>query len=134
MALGSVLSEYNVEVSNHVSTFPRFSPSELPRTCSSRRFSQHQCWRRACSFHVSPLLIDITYPSWELEPPASITPPRPENETPLIIIDDEPSMLRLCEELKHERSFAVDLEHHNYRSYQGFTCLIQVSVVDAHHV
>lgn len=80
------------------------------------------------------MLIDITYPSWELEPPASITPPRPENETPLIIIDDEPSMLRLCEELKHERSFAVDLEHHNYRSYQGFTCLIQVSVVDAHHV
>lgn len=80
------------------------------------------------------MLIDITYPSWELESPASITPPRPENETPLIIIDDEPSMLRLCEELKHERSFAVDLEHHNYRSYQGFTCLIQVSVVDAHHV
>ncbi len=25
------------------------------------------------------------------------------------------------------REIAIDLEHHNFRSYQGFTCLMQVS-------
>ena len=25
------------------------------------------------------------------------------------------------------KSFAVDLEHHDFRSFKGFTCLIQIS-------
>ena len=57
-----------------------------------------------------------------------ITHPRPIDETPLKIIEDEESMKELVEALKVEKSIAVDLEHHDYRSYQGFTCLIQVSL------
>jgi len=35
----------------------------------------------------------------------------------------------MAEHLKEETSqeIAIDLEHHSYRSYQGFTCLMQVS-------
>lgn len=38
----------------------------------------------------------------------------------------------LCEHLgksnrSRVREIAVDLEHHSYRSYQGFTCLMQIS-------
>lgn len=38
----------------------------------------------------------------------------------------------MAEHLKLESSneIAVDLEHHSYRSYQGFTCLMQVSTRD----
>lgn len=33
----------------------------------------------------------------------------------------------LVEKLNSSTEFAVDLEHHDYRSFQGFTCLIQIS-------
>lgn len=73
--------------------------------------------------------LDLVYPDWELEIPAEIIQPRPENETPLTIVEDETGMIALVETLKREKSIAVDLEHHDYRSYQGFTCLIQVLIL-----
>ena len=33
----------------------------------------------------------------------------------------------MMQELREESELAVDLEHHRYRSYQGFTCLVQIS-------
>lgn len=73
------------------------------------------------------LIIDLQYPEWELVKPTEIIQPRPELETPLLLVEDESSMRDLVEVLSKEHSIAVDLEHHDYRSYQGFTCLIQVS-------
>lgn len=73
--------------------------------------------------------LDIVYPDWELEMPSEIIQPRPENETPLTLIEDESGMVHLVEVLKKQKSIAVDLEHHDYRSYQGFTCLIQVLII-----
>ena len=70
-------------------------------------------------------LVDLTYPEWELQAPQP-QPPLPEPETPLILVDSEEGMKSLISDLKKETSFAIDLEHHDYRSYQGFTCLIQV--------
>ena len=32
------------------------------------------------------------------------------------------------------REFAVDLEHHSYRTYQGFTCLMQISTRERDYV
>lgn len=43
-------------------------------------------------------------------------------------------MKELVEALKAEKSIAVDLEHHDYRSYQGFTCLIQVTLSGCYDV
>eukprot|EP00118_Oscarella_pearsei_P010576 m.65841 g.65841 ORF g.65841 m.65841 type:complete len:634 (+) comp35333_c1_seq5:330-2231(+) len=48
-------------------------------------------------------------------------------ETELLFITSESQMLELAEELLKQEEFAVDLEHHSYRSYQGFTCLMQIS-------
>lgn len=36
-------------------------------------------------------------------------------------------MSSLVDLLKKQTEFAVDLEHHSYRTFQGFTCLIQIS-------
>ena len=33
----------------------------------------------------------------------------------------------MLEELKKSTEIAVDLEHHDYRSYYGFVCLMQIS-------
>ncbi|CAF4367933.1 unnamed protein product [Rotaria magnacalcarata] len=29
--------------------------------------------------------------------------------------------------IENQSELAIDLEHHSYRSYQGFTCLMQIS-------
>ncbi|KAG8179896.1 hypothetical protein JTE90_017428 [Oedothorax gibbosus] len=73
---------------------------------------------------------------WEIErfqPPEDILQnvepmvPKPLEETPLVMVTTEEQLKELCAELKKQESFAVDLEHHSYRSFQGFTCLMQVS-------
>jgi exosome complex exonuclease RRP6 len=42
-------------------------------------------------------------------------------------IDNLSSLQGLISELEKVEEFAVDLEHHSYRSYLGFTCLMQIS-------
>ena len=63
--------------------------------------------------------------------------PAPASDSPLVFVDSESSLEALAADLDAASEFAVDLEHHSYRSFQGFTCLVQVStrsrdyVVDA---
>jgi len=42
-------------------------------------------------------------------------------------VDSIFELRRMVDELRSEKELAVDLEHHSYRSFLGFTCLIQVS-------
>ncbi|KAJ1725539.1 exosome nuclease subunit, partial [Coemansia biformis] len=59
------------------------------------------------------------------------------DETPFEFVDSEAALGEMMAHLETASEIAIDLEHHDYRSYQGFTCLIQVSsrtrdyVVDA---
>lgn len=48
-------------------------------------------------------------------------------KTPLIYVDDEKSLNSLLRDLLVEKVFAVDVEHHSYRTFQGITCLLQIS-------
>ncbi|XP_077286716.1 exosome component Rrp6 [Arctopsyche grandis] len=48
-------------------------------------------------------------------------------ETPYEFIDTEAQLNDLLRRLETATEIAVDLEHHSYRSFQGFTCLIQIS-------
>lgn len=48
-------------------------------------------------------------------------------ETPFIFCQTKEELDSICGKLKNCREIAVDLEHHSYRSFQGFTCLIQIS-------
>ncbi|XP_054857714.1 exosome component 10 isoform X2 [Eublepharis macularius] len=52
---------------------------------------------------------------------------RPVSETPCHFISTVDQLVELNEKLRGCKEFAVDLEHHSYRSFLGLTCLIQIS-------
>ncbi|XP_070207378.1 exosome complex component 10-like isoform X2 [Littorina saxatilis] len=52
---------------------------------------------------------------------------KPVDLTSAEFIDTAPDLAELCDLLKNETEIAVDLEHHSYRTFQGFVCLMQVS-------
>ena len=49
-------------------------------------------------------------------------------------IETEEELEELAKLLCHETEFAVDLENHNYRSFQGFSCLMQISTRSADYI
>ena len=48
-------------------------------------------------------------------------------KTPFTWVDTEEKLDELASLLCSVKEIAVDLEHHDLRSFQGFTCLIQIS-------
>ena len=48
---------------------------------------------------------------------------------PFLWVDDERTFQTLFDHLSEERvrEIAIDVEHHNYRSFQGLVCLVQIS-------
>lgn len=44
-----------------------------------------------------------------------------------MFVDEEDKLQEMIDILKTSKEVAIDLEHHNFRSYQGFTCLMQIS-------
>jgi exosome complex exonuclease RRP6 len=56
-----------------------------------------------------------------------IQPFKSLEETPYEWIDTPEALHKLLDKLNNCTEIAVDLEHHAYRSYQGFTCLLQIS-------
>ncbi|KJE04090.1 exosome complex exonuclease RRP6 [Cryptococcus gattii NT-10] len=54
-------------------------------------------------------------------------PPQSFDETPFEFVDTPEKFHRMVGKLKQAKEIAVDLEHHDMRSYSGFTCLIQIS-------
>ncbi|KAG8505590.1 LOW QUALITY PROTEIN: Exosome component 10, partial [Galemys pyrenaicus] len=52
---------------------------------------------------------------------------RPVAETPCHFVSSLDELVELNEKLLRCQEFAVDLEHHSYRSFLGLTCLMQVS-------
>lgn len=55
-------------------------------------------------------------------------------ETPLVMIKELSDIKLLLEDLKRYKEIAVDLEHHSYRSFQGITCLMQISTGDTDYL
>ncbi|CAG8571093.1 7725_t:CDS:2 [Ambispora gerdemannii] len=58
----------------------------------------------------------------------------PIDTTTHIFISKEEELTALCAKLDTVQGIAVDLEHHDYRSFQGFTCLIQISTRDQDYI
>lgn len=80
---------------------------------------------------------------WELErfePPESQLERRDPvaykslDETLLIVIDKPRDIQILLDDLKQYNEIAVDLEHHSYRTFQGITCLMQISTRDTDYL
>ncbi|XP_013680237.2 protein RRP6-like 2 isoform X2 [Brassica napus] len=53
--------------------------------------------------------------------------PLPLEETPFKLVQDVKDLKDLVSKLRTVEEFAVDLEHNQYRSFQGLTCLMQIS-------
>lgn len=60
-------------------------------------------------------------------PPEKAREPKTIEETVLYYIDTVEELESIAEMLAGESEIAVDLEAHNYRSFQGFCCLMQLS-------
>ena len=82
-------------------------------------------------------LDDLIYPSSVTVPPSSPVAPATTSSTVCEFIDTPEALEDMAHHLSSMDEIAVDLEHHSFRSFQGFTCTIQVStrtrdfVVDA---
>ena len=63
---------------------------------------------------------------WAQQPGEPI-PPRALRDTPCTMVDTPEGLARMAAVLAQQDSVAVDLEAHTLRSFQGFTCLMQVS-------
>ncbi|KAM6977515.1 exosome complex component 10 [Aplochiton taeniatus] len=55
---------------------------------------------------------------------------KPLADTKCLFIDTLEDLVSLNEKLTKTSEFAVDLEHHSYRSFLGITCLMQISTRD----
>lgn len=53
--------------------------------------------------------------------------PLPIEVTPLIEVSEPHQLDDLLNDLRNCKEFAVDLEHHSYRTFMGITCLMQIS-------
>ncbi|XP_011867465.1 PREDICTED: exosome component 10 [Vollenhovia emeryi] len=49
------------------------------------------------------------------------------DDTKLVFIDKPADIEILLQDLRNEKEIAIDLEHHSYRTFQGITCLMQIS-------
>jgi exosome complex exonuclease RRP6 len=70
----------------------------------------------------------LRYPEWQKTNPTLIDPIMPSHQQPFQYIYREEDLEGLIQELLNVREIAIDLENHSYRSFQGFTCLMQVSL------
>lgn len=66
------------------------------------------------------------YPAFVLEMRGPIEP-QPWLGTSEIWVDNLEALKEMVNELSSEREIAIDLEHHDYRSYYGLVCLMQIS-------
>ena len=53
--------------------------------------------------------------------------PKAFEETPFTWVATSEDLANLLQKLRQVSEIAVDLEHHSYRSYYGFVCLMQIS-------
>ncbi|KAL0578562.1 exosome nuclease subunit [Marasmius crinis-equi] len=67
-----------------------------------------------------------TYPSHMFEQSTPISP-QPFDSTTFKWVSTSAELNSMVDELRRAQEIAVDLEHHSYRSYAGFLCLMQIS-------
>ncbi|KIM28466.1 hypothetical protein M408DRAFT_308391 [Serendipita vermifera MAFF 305830] len=53
--------------------------------------------------------------------------PKSFEDTPFTFVDTKAGLDSLLDKLRQSEEIAIDLEHHSYRSYYGFVCLMQIS-------
>lgn len=59
---------------------------------------------------------------------------RPHQESQVEFVDTKKKLLDMIQQLKKYPEIGVDLEAHTYRTFQGITCLIQISSIDKDYI
>lgn len=98
------------------------APVENGRSRSSLNLSR----RRGYPHPYEEEIRHIKYPAW-LFTPCQEQIYLPLGQTKCTWVDTEAALDELIAKLEAVTEFAVDLEHHSYRSFQGFLCLMQLS-------
>ncbi|XP_050437071.1 exosome component 10 [Adelges cooleyi] len=78
-------------------------------------------------------LLEFKVPEEHLKVTIAIKP-ESLDKTKFVEVFTEDQLSLMISELKSVRELAIDLEAHNYRSYQGFTCLMQISTRNADYI
>ncbi|KAK1384702.1 HRDC domain-containing protein [Heracleum sosnowskyi] len=104
--------EYKIMVNNYNQPFEHVW---LERSEDGTRFI-HPLEKYSASNFVDKKIIDIE--------PAK---PPPVESSPYKLVEEVKDLKELAAKLKGVNEFAVDLEHNQYRSFQGLTCLMQIS-------
>ncbi|KAH9330724.1 hypothetical protein KI387_002832, partial [Taxus chinensis] len=78
------------------------------------------------SKYVHPLEAELNKLEFAGEAPAPVEPNALES-TPFKFIEKVQDLKEMVIKLQSASEIAVDLEHNQYRSYQGLTCLMQIS-------
>ncbi|ETW81983.1 hypothetical protein HETIRDRAFT_318347 [Heterobasidion irregulare TC 32-1] len=68
----------------------------------------------------------LSYPACMFQPQPPISP-RSFSETPFTWVSSLTDFTTMLGKLKNAREIAIDLEHHSFRTYSGFVCLMQIS-------
>ncbi|OAQ79297.1 3'-5' exonuclease domain-containing protein [Purpureocillium lilacinum] len=71
-------------------------------------------------------ITQMTYPD-RMFKRAEPIPPQPAESTTATWVDTYEGVLDMLKALKKAKEIAVDLEHHDFRTYTGLVCLMQVS-------
>ncbi|XP_059485454.1 exosome component 10 [Neocloeon triangulifer] len=79
-----------------------------------------------CFSHPYEYELDLFDPPEHQLIPVEPKAPRTD-QTPLKYVDSPQELKHMQQHLRNYKEIAIDLEHHNYRSFQGFTCLMQIS-------
>ncbi|XP_074594255.1 exosome component Rrp6 [Brevipalpus obovatus] len=74
--------------------------------------------------------LDVLEPSEHILQKVTSVPPAKVTPGSFTFVSTKADLEKLCTTLRSVKEFAVDLEHHSYRSFQGFTCLMQISTRD----
>lgn len=73
-------------------------------------------------------ILSAPAPSGALAIPDEPAAPWPVESAPPLLVDSAETLSDMVRHLMACKEMAVDLEAHSFRSFQGFTCLIQASV------
>ena len=69
----------------------------------------------------------VSFPDFIRAPRRATLPTPLDDENELSVVTTVEELEALAKILDECKEFAVDLEHHSYRSFKGFTCLMQIS-------
>ncbi|RDX45737.1 hypothetical protein OH76DRAFT_1407731 [Lentinus brumalis] len=116
-----------VDNSNHTAWVPTLRHKYNAQVPLGYNFMESEGEEASTSLHPYRYEIKhLSYPArmFTSSPPV---PPKSFEETPFTWVSTPEDLATMLDKLRAAKEIAVDLEYHNYRSFGGFVCLMQIS-------